>query len=74
MSSAFDIFITNIACNLLLRADVIVHEDEVSVRRNEREDTLRLPTLVPHTWVETHIVKETGILLTKTLAHFKTIL
>lgn len=26
--------------NLLLRTDVIVHENEVPIRRNEREDTL----------------------------------
>lgn len=66
--TAFDILRTINKYNLLLRADVIVHENEVSIRRNEREDALRLPTLISHAWVETYIVKETGILLTKTFA------
>lgn len=45
---------------------MVVHENEVSIRRNEREDALRLPALKSHTWVKTYIVKETGILLIKT--------
>lgn len=36
----FDSFRTIHKCNLLLRADVIIHENEVSIRRNEREDAL----------------------------------
>lgn len=51
---------------LLLRADMIVHECEVSVRRDEREDALRLPALEPHARVETHVVEETRILPSKT--------
>lgn len=47
---------------LLLGADVIVHESEVSIWGDEGEDTLRLPPLEPHTRVETHIIKNTRIL------------
>lgn len=47
---------------------MIVHENEVSVWRDEREDTLRLPALKPHTWVETHVIKKTRILLSNTMA------
>lgn len=45
-----------------MRADVIVHEREVSIRRDEGEDALRFPSLEPHTRVETHVIEETGIL------------
>ena len=47
---------------LLLRADMIGHECEVPIWRDEREDTLRLPALKPHTRVETHVVEKTRIL------------
>lgn len=47
---------------LLLGADMIVHESEVSIWGDKREDTLRLPTFKPHTWVETHIIENTWIL------------
>lgn len=48
---------------------MVIHENEVSIRRNEREDALRLPALESHTWVKTYIVKETGILFTKMFKH-----
>lgn len=41
---------------LLLRTDMISHEGEISIWWDERQDTLRLPTLKPYTWVETDIV------------------
>lgn len=47
---------------------MIVHENEVSVWRDEREDTLRLPALKPHAWVETHVIEKTRILLSNTMA------
>lgn len=50
---------------LLLRADMIVHECEMSIWRDERESALWLPALKPHTRVETHVIEKTGILSSK---------
>ena len=47
---------------LLLGADVVGHECEISIGGDEREDSLRLPALESHTRVETHVVQESGIL------------
>lgn len=47
---------------LLLGADMIGHECEVSVRGDEGEDTLGLPTLIAHAWVETHVIEKTRVL------------
>lgn len=55
---------------LLLRADMIVHENEVSIWRDKREDTLRLPALKPHTRVKTHVIEQTRILWTKTQVQY----
>lgn len=52
---------------LLLSADEIGHECEVSSRWDEGKDTFRLPALKLHTWVETHIIKKTRILSSKTI-------
>lgn len=41
---------------------MIGHQCEVSIWRDEREDTLRLPALKPHTRVETHVIEKTRIL------------
>lgn len=50
---------------LLLGADMIVHECEVSIGRDEREGALRLPALEPHTRVEAHVIEKTRILSSK---------
>lgn len=47
---------------LLLRANMISHECEVSIWRDEREDVLRLPTLEAHTRVKTHVIQKPRIL------------
>lgn len=61
-SELFHLPVRKWCLRLLLRADVISHEREVSIRWDERQDTLRLPAPEPHAWVETHVIKKPRIL------------
>lgn len=61
-SELFHLQVRKWCLRLLLRADVIGHEREVSIRWDERQDTLRLPAPEPHAWVETHVIKKPRIL------------
>lgn len=47
---------------LLLCSHVIRDKSEVSVRGDERENSLRLPSLEADTRVKAHIVQESGVL------------
>lgn len=61
-SELFHLQVRKWCLRLLLSADVIGHEREVSIRWDERQDTLRLPAPEPHAWVETHVIKKPRIL------------